>query len=143
MKGEGAHGRLLDVRVRENVEGMLGRRSWLTGGGLVLALCAGCVVGGDEFSEPPGPPAESEGFEQVVIERPSYPHGEREAFGQDFSRAAAEEQPGEGPCSCETPDCLQEWADLNLGCDVCVSVVCDGEPGAHVCHSCAPADAPH
>ena len=40
------------------------------------------------------------------------------------------------PCECVTPACLDSWAQRNLGCNVCVSLYCDGVPGAHVCSGC-------
>lgn len=123
------------------VHGGVGRRWTRIAGTLFFVLAVGCTAGADEASAPP--PEDTGDFEHIVLDRTSYPGGERSAFNPEFSTAAAEEEPGAGPCSCETAACLQEWADLNLGCDVCVSVVCDGEPGPHVCHACAPADDPH
>lgn len=42
----------------------------------------------------------------------------------------------EDPCDCGTPACLHDWLELNVGCDVCLTFVCAGEPSAHVCVAC-------
>lgn len=39
------------------------------------------------------------------------------------------------PCTCETHECFQEWAEASLPCDVCVVLLC-GEETPHACHFC-------
>lgn len=42
----------------------------------------------------------------------------------------------EDPCDCATPECLHDWLQHNIGCDVCLTFVCGGDDIAHVCASC-------
>lgn len=41
------------------------------------------------------------------------------------------------PCECAGPDCLEGWADNNLGCNVCAVFVCGQMTNEHICHFCA------
>lgn len=42
----------------------------------------------------------------------------------------------DNPCDCQTFGCIDNWAETNLGCDICVTLVCDGSPVSHACHHC-------
>lgn len=44
--------------------------------------------------------------------------------------------PLDDPCACETQACVDAWAEDHLGCNVCVSLVCDDTPSTHACHFC-------
>lgn len=46
--------------------------------------------------------------------------------------------PESEPCQCSTNECLQDWADKNFGCNLCVTLICSGGT-QHVCTIC---DAP-
>ena len=39
------------------------------------------------------------------------------------------------PCQCMTNQCIEDWAGTNIGCDLCVTIVCAGNT-AHVCTIC-------
>ncbi len=45
-------------------------------------------------------------------------------------------QAGDGACACTTAECFHEWVVDNVGCDVCVAFVCDGDVVAHSCMAC-------
>jgi len=47
------------------------------------------------------------------------------------------------PCECLSDACLEQWANANLGCSVCVTLVCPGITH-HACTTCEPPHpAPH
>ena len=39
-------------------------------------------------------------------------------------------------CACTTEDCVANWIDDNLGCDICVLFTCGDEPFAAGCNAC-------
>jgi hypothetical protein len=41
-----------------------------------------------------------------------------------------------GPCDCPDAARLKAWTDEHLGCNVCVSLVCEGGTGMHACNPC-------
>jgi hypothetical protein len=47
------------------------------------------------------------------------------------------------PCECTTEACMTSWIEQEVGCDVCVVVMCDGIP-VHGCNLCetAPSGSP-
>jgi hypothetical protein len=102
---------------------------WVASIAFVVAA-AGCVDTGDE-----GPRLEPDTAELsadlapyvVVSPKPSM-----------MSHAAGLPSSGlpDDPCDCATPACLHEWVEHNVGCDVCLTFVCDGDQTAHVCASC-------
>lgn len=63
------------------------------------------------------------GFEQVV----------HQTFGERDWRFAPEGPTD--PCLCDGYDCLQDWTETHYGCDICVTLLCDGS-ASHVCNAC-------
>lgn len=45
-------------------------------------------------------------------------------------------QAGDGACACTTSACFHQWVVDNVGCDVCVAFVCDGDTVAQSCMAC-------
>ncbi len=41
-----------------------------------------------------------------------------------------------GACGCTSAECFDAWVVDSFGCDVCVTVVCDGDAVAHSCVAC-------
>ncbi len=39
-------------------------------------------------------------------------------------------------CECDTEECVNQWIDQNLGCNVCVLFTCGDEPFAAGCNAC-------
>jgi hypothetical protein len=103
---------------------------WVAAVALAVTGAAGCVAEGDDE----GPRIElgtaelSADLAHILVSpKPSM-------MGLGESAPAA--QIPEDPCDCTTPECLHDWVELNLGCDVCLTFVCDGEPTAHACAAC-------
>ena len=42
----------------------------------------------------------------------------------------------EGPCSCNTNQCSEDWVDETFGCNVCVAVHCADTESKHICVAC-------
>jgi len=57
-------------------------------------------------------------------------------FPEERSDVASDEMVSESVCDCDSTECLEDWIDRHLGCDVCATFICsdDYKPGA--CNMC-------
>ena len=95
---------------------------------IVLAVTLGvaaCV------SDSPPPPADTDSdYESVTVSavKASAFDAANQVTGGQWDIAEDVD-----PCACETEECLEAWITSQFGCSVCVALVCDGEPGPHLC----------
>lgn len=92
---------------------------------MVAALACGCATELD-VAEPEAEPAAKTRPSGLLQPHADQPIGE-----------IPEPVVSTDPCDCEDdPECLDEWAESALACDVCVVLLCDDEWHPHVCHFC-------
>jgi hypothetical protein len=73
------------------------------------------------------------GVDEFVVEGTREPFaGPHRVNEQEWPHAVVTD-----PCQCNSQACVDSWVDDNLGCNVCISLYCDGEPGGHVCAQCS------
>ena len=103
-------------------------------GVVVLGWLLGCAVDGAPAEQVGGGPEPGEvGLEWVVVDAASL--GDEDACSGDAVTCAMMEDPADfDPCSCASEDCLGDWIDAQLGCNVCVVLMC-GEV-KHACSVC-------
>ena len=123
-------------------------------------LATACASSGDvvDPTDPggtlPGPTptcvAANDAFDHVDIDEtrpvPPIENGNGPTGGHFLTgaTAASDDEAEPSACACATNECVVEWIEQNVGCDVCAHVVCDaGMVGACVaCPATAEAGAP-
>ncbi len=101
---------------------------------VTVALGSACIVEGDVYDEDTN---------TVVIHQPAVanlPQWASQHTDELNTGVATPLDPDApiDPCTCTTDECIQQWGEDTLACDVCVVVFCDGEPRVHHCRFCDP-----
>jgi hypothetical protein len=104
-----------------------------------LLLAPACLVGEEvspgtaEVDISPGVDLEQGDMDEFVVEgsRPPFV-GDQRVDDQQWPHTSVTD-----PCQCNSQACVDSWVDENLGCNVCISLYCDGQPSGHICSQCA------
>lgn len=82
----------------------------------------------------PGHPLDTRWTQQA---NPLDTAGDRPIYeGHELSTSTDLPQQLDDPCLCTGADCLRDWVDANVGCDVCAVFVCGGDVNPHACNAC-------
>jgi hypothetical protein len=97
---------------------------------LLVSLAGACAQQDQEILEDEG----------TAIEWPTTQHDRIWIEGRSTvapgAADAVQAGDGDGACACSTAECFHQWVVDNLGCDICVAFVCDGDTVAHSCMAC-------
>jgi hypothetical protein len=60
---------------------------------------------------------------------------ERSMIKANDWRSELPDEPND-PCACQSDQCVENWIDENLGCDICVAFSCSNLERDHYCIGC-------
>ena len=66
--------------------------------------------------------------DDTTLESPDLEHVDVRLPEDNLPHPFAPEAAGDDACACETNECVVEWIEEHVGCDVCVTLVCDDGP---------------
>jgi hypothetical protein len=101
----------------------------------VLAFASGCAALEEEEGDP-----ELSSVEGVWDLATPPPLEEVTIDARGFDTSVGDFGPA-SPCSCTSIECLSDWVKENVGCGVCVSVLCTSGT-THSCSECADSTGP-